>query len=401
MESVYIYDTVRTPRGKGKSKGALYERRPIDLLTTVLDAIRERNQLDTSFVDDFLLGCVTPVDDQGYNIAKAGLMYAGWSDRIPALQLNRFCASGLEAINLGAAKIMASLSDLIIAGGVESMSRVPIGSDGGALLHDPELINTTAYMRQGVSADLWATLRAYTRTQLDEFALRSHVLAAEATEKGYFKPSMIPVLDCNGLIILDSDENIRTDSSMEVLGRLQPSFQELGEVGFDDMAISKYPAVERVEHIHTAGNSSAIVDGASLVLIGSSSAGERLGLKARARILSSAVTSSEPTLMLSGPISAIPKALKSADLKIEDIDLFEINEAFASVVLAVKDELNIPLEKINVNGGAISMGHPLGASGAILIGTLLDELERRNLKRGLVSLCAGGGIGIATIIERI
>ena len=401
MQDVFIYDTVRTPRGKGKRTGSLYERRPIDLLSTMLDAIKERNDLNTAEVDDVIIGCVTPVDDQGYNIAKAGVMYAGWDDSVPGVQINRYCASGLEAVNMGTAKIMAGMADLVVAGGVESMSRVPMGTDGGALLHDPELINNTNYVQQGVSADLIATLEGFTRAQLDDFALNSHKKAAFAAEHEYFSNSMIPVVDCNGLTILERDEAVRPNTSKEALSRLDASFEKLGEAGFSTMATLKYPLAEYLDYVHTAGNSSGIVDGASLALIGSAAIGEKMGLKKRARIVASALVSTEPTIMLTGIAPAVEKALNIAGLGVEDIDLWEINEAFASVVLKAVGDLGLDLAKVNVNGGAIAMGHPLGATGTILLGTLLDELERRNLRYGCVTLCAGAGIGTAAIIERL
>lgn len=401
MQDVFIFDSVRTPRGKGKRTGSLYERRPIDLLSTMLGAIKGRNDLDTAEVDDVIIGCVTPVDDQGYNIAKAGVMYAGWDNSVPGIQINRYCASGLEAVNMGAAKIIAGMADLIVAGGVESMSRVPMGTDGGALLNDPELINNTSYVQQGVSADLIATLEGFSRKQLDEYALASHQKAALASTQDYFSKSLIPVVDCNGLTILEKDEAIRPNTSFEALSRLDASFEALGEAGFATMALLKYPLAECLEYVHTAGNSSGIVDGASLVLIGNHTIGEKLGLKKRARLVSTALVSTEPTIMLTGITPAVQKALAKAGLSVADIDLWEINEAFASVVLKAVEDLGVDLDRVNVNGGAIAMGHPLGATGTILLGTLLDELERRNLRYGCVTLCAGAGIGTATIIERL
>ena len=401
MQEVFIYDVVRTPRGKGKKSGSLYERRPIDLLSTMLDALKSRNDLDTAEVDDVLVGCVTPVDDQGYNIAKAGLLYAGWDDSVPGIQINRFCASGLEAVSLGAAKIMAGLADFVVGGGVESMSRVPMGSDGGALLYDPELINHSNYIQQGVSADLIATLEEFSRDSLDAFALSSHQKAAAAQEADYFAKSLIPMLDCNGLTILSRDEAVRPNTSLEALSRLDPSFRKIGDAGFSDMALLKYPLVEEIHYRHTAGNSSGIVDGASLTLIGSKAIGEKTGLRPRARLLSTAVVSTEPTIMLTGITPAVRKALKIANLEASDIDIWEINEAFASVVMKAAKDLSLDMDKVNVNGGAIAMGHPLGATGSILLATLLDELERQELRYGCVTLCAGAGIGTAVIIERI
>ncbi|MEO1712718.1 MAG: acetyl-CoA C-acetyltransferase [Bacteroidota bacterium] len=401
MSEVYIYDAVRTPRGKGKTTGSLYEVRPIDLIATLLRALETRQSLPTDQVEDFLLGCVTPIGDQGYNVAKAGLLHAEWPYSIPALTLNRYCASGLETVNLAAAKIIAGQADLILAGGIESMSRVPMGSDGGALLFDPEVINKVAYVPQGISADLIATIEGFTREELDTFALYSHQKAATAREKGHFMPSLVPVLDPNGLVILAQDESIRPETDLEQLGQLRPAFKRLGQDGFDALAISKYPEVLNIHHHHTAGNSSGIVDGASIIVLGSERCQKEWGLQARARILSSAVVSLDPTIMLTGPYPASQKALKKAGLQKEDIDLWEVNEAFASVVLKFMRDMDLNPEKVNVNGGAISMGHPLGATGAILVGTLLDELERRDLQRGLVTLCVGGGMGVATIIERV
>lgn len=401
MPDAFIFDAIRTPRGLGKSRGALYEVRPIDLLKTLLDALRQRHDLPTEAVEDLLLGCVTPIGDQGYNIGKAALLHSGWSEQIPAMQLNRYCASGLEAIQLSASKIQAGWNELVLAGGVESMSRVRMGSDGGALLFDPELISKVGYLPQGVAADLIASKEGFTRTMLDELALRSHQRAYQAQQNGYFEKSIIPVYDQNGLLILDRDELVRAELDPEKIAALKPAFQDYGTMGFDEMALRKYPEVEQVQHFHTAANSSGIVDGAALLLIGSEGAGQQLSLKPRARILSCATISTEPTIMLTGPTPATQKALERAGLRSDDIDLWEINEAFASVVLKFQKDLGLDTEKINVNGGAIAMGHPLGATGAMLLGTLLDELERRDLKRGLVTLCAGAGIGIATIIERV
>lgn len=401
MTEAFIYDAVRTPRGKGKPGGALYEVRPVELLATLLAGLEKRHQLDTSQVEDLLLGCVTPIGDQGYNVGKAALLYAGWSDQVPALQLNRYCASGLEAVNLCAAKVQAGLGRFYLAGGLESMSRVRMGSDGGALLSDPELISKVPYLPQGVAADLIATIEGFSREQLDAFAVRSHERAAQAQSAAYFSDSLIPVHDRNGLLILDHDETVRANLDTEKIKTLPPAFQNLGLAGYDALGVSKYPMVEQVQHLHTAANSSGIVDGATLVLVGDASIGKELGLQARARIRSMAVVCTEPTIMLKGPVPACEKALKQAGLRGDDIDLWEINEAFAAVPLQVQKALDIPDDKLNVNGGAIAMGHPLGATGAILLGTVLDELERRDLRLGLASLCAGAGIGIATIIERL
>jgi len=401
MNDAYIFDTIRTPRGKGKSSGALYEVRPIHLMRTMLSSLQSRNDLDTSQVDDCIIGCVTPLKGQGANIAKASLLYAGWSDAVSGLQINRFCASGLEAVNLGAMKIRSGWEDMIVAGGLESMSRIPMESDGGSLLFDPDVGNTVNYVPQGISADLIATIEGYTREDLDAYALQSQQRAALAWEKGYFNNSVIPIHDENGLLILEKDEHLRPTSTMETLANLNPAFQKIGEAGYNAHALQKYPFVEKINHFHTAGNSSGIVDGAALVLLGAKEKGAALGLKPRARILSVGTVSTEPTIMLQGPVPAAKKALKRAGMKASDIDLWEMNEAFASPVLKFQNSLNIDNTKLNVNGGAIAMGHPLGATGAMLLGTLLDELERQNLSTGLVTLCVGGGMGVATIIERI
>lgn len=401
MNEAYIFDALRTPRGKGKPGGALYEVKPIELLSSTLKALQKRNDLDTSKVDDVLIGCVTPVGDQGADIAKAALLFAGWEDSIAGVQLNRFCASGLESVNLAAVKIRSGWDQLIVAGGVESMSRVPMGSDGGALLFDPEVSAKVGYVPQGISADLIATIEGFSRVDLDTFAVRSQTLAAKAWEHNYFEKSIIPIYDKNGLLVLDRDEYFRLGTDLEKLATLRPAFEKIGIGGFDAMALKKYPEVEQIQHVHTAGNSSGIVDGAALALIGSKAAGEALGLKPRAKIVSATVVGSEPTIMLTGPTPASQKALKQVGMEAKDIDLWEVNEAFASVVLKAQRELNIEEDRLNVNGGAIALGHPLGATGTILLGTLLDELERRDLSTGLVTMCVGGGMGIATIIERV
>lgn len=393
----YLFDIVRTPRGKR----SLYEVRPVDLLGTCLRALQKRNQLDKTQVGDLIAGCVTPVDDQGYNIAKASLLYAGWDHLVSGMQINRYCASGLEAVNLAALKIMAGWEDLVLAGGVESMSRVPMGSDGGPLWFDPDVIHVTGHVPQGVAADLIATLDGYTRDELDQIALQSHQKAALAWENGYFNRSVIPICDRNGLTILDTDEHIRRDASPEKLHSLPPAFLNVGKAGFDKMAIRKYPQVEKIDHLHTAGNSSGIVDGAALALLGSLEKGKSMGLSPRGRILSVGNVSVDPTIMLTGPAPAARKALEKAGMTASDIDLWEVNEAFASVVLRFMREMNLEDSRVNVNGGAIAMGHPLGATGTMLLGILLDELERRDLSTGMVTLCAGGGMGIATIIERV
>ncbi|MEV0680564.1 acetyl-CoA C-acetyltransferase [Actinosynnema sp. NPDC050436] len=400
MSEALIFDAVRTPRGRGK-RGSLHSVKPITLASGVLAALARRNDLDTSAVDDVVLGVVSPVGEQGSDIARTAVLAAGWDLRPAGVQLNRFCASGLESVNLAAAKVASGFEDLVVAGGVESMSRVPMGSDGGAWASDPETNLATHFVPQGVSADLIATLEGFSREDVDAFALQSQQRAALARDKGYFERSLVPVVDQNGSVLLDHDEAIRPATTMEALGGLKPSFQFHGDLGFDAVAIDRYPAVERIHHVHTPGNSSQIVDGAAAVLIGNARAGRDLGLTPRARIVSVAVVGSEPTIMLTGPAPATRKALDRARLTVEDIDLFEINEAFSSVVLKFQRELDLPDEKVNVNGGAIAMGHPLGATGSMILGTLLDELERRDLRRGLATLCVGGGMGIATIIERV
>jgi acetyl-CoA C-acetyltransferase len=378
-----------------------YEIKPIDLVTQLLRELQRRNGFATEEVDDIILGCVTPIGDQGGNIAKTAALYAGYAETVAGQQINRFCASGLEAVNQAAMRVRSGWEDLIIAGGVESMSRVPMGSDGGPMMLDPKVSATLRFVPQGIGADLIATLENFSREDVDAYALRSHQRAAQATAKGYFQRSLVPVTDFNGMLVLDRDEHIRPDTTLEALAQLKPSFAEIGEMGFDAVAQLRYPGVERIRHVHTAGNSSGIVDGAALVLIGSREKGEALGLKPRARIVAAAVTGSEPTIMLTGPIPATRKVLAKAGMTTADIDLFEVNEAFASVVLKFARDMNVDLDKINVNGGAIAMGHPLGATGAMLLGTALDELERRQQATALITLCVGGGMGIATIIERV
>jgi len=397
----YIFDAVRTPRGRGKKDGSLHSVKPVTLVTQVLEALRQRNSLDTSQVDDIVLGCVTAVGDQGADIAKTAALAADWDEVVAGVTLNRFCASGLEAVNLAAMKVRSGWEDLVVAGGVEAMSRVPMGSDGGAWATDPATNLHTGFMPQGIGADLIATLAGFSREDVDEFAVRSQQKAANAWEKGYFAKSIIPVTDQNGVVILDHDEHVRGSTSLQSLSGLKPSFQTMGEMGFDGVAREKYHFVEKINHVHHAGNSSGIVDGAAAMLIGSEAKGRALGLKPRSRILAAAVTSTDPTIMLTGPAPAARKALEKAGMAADQIDLFEVNEAFASVVMRFQRELSIPDEKINVNGGAIAMGHPLGATGAMILGTLLDELERREQRYGLATLCVGGGMGIATIIERI
>lgn len=401
MTEAFIFDAVRTPRGKGKKDGALYSVKPVSLVAGLLRALQERNGLDTRQVDDIVLGCVTPVGDQGADIAKTAAMVADWDVSVAGVQLNRFCASGLEAVNMGAMKVRSGFEDLVVVGGVESMSRVPMGSDGGAWVMDPETNIHSNFVPQGIGADLIATLEGFSRADVDSFALRSQQKAARASADGSFGKSLVPVTDQNGIVILDHDEFIRGDSTLEGLGKLKPSFEMMGQMGFDATALRVYSHVERIEHVHTPGNSSGIVDGAALMLIGSEAKGRELGLKPRARIVATAVTSTDPTIMLTGPAPATRKALAKAGLSVEDIDLFEVNEAFASVVMKFMKDMGVSEDKVNVNGGSIAMGHPLGATGCAILGTLLDELEKRGLRYGLATLCVGGGMGIATIIERI
>ncbi len=396
-----IFDAIRTPRGRGKASGALHGVKPITLLSDLLTRLQQRNSFDTEAVDDIVIGCVTPVGDQGADIAKTAALAAGWHENVAGVQINRFCASGLEAVNLAAQKVRSGWEQLVVAGGVECMSRVAMGSDGGAWAADPETNLNTGFMPQGIGADLIATLDGYSREAVDTFAANSHRKAAAAWARGAFANSVMPVQDRNGRILLDRDELIRPDSTAESLGALKPSFAALGEMGFDEVARKKYHWVERIHHVHTPANSSGIVDGAAAVLIGNEAMASRFNLKPRARIVSAALVGTDPTIMLAGPAPAVRRALAIAGLDVSDIDLFEVNEAFASVVMRFINEMNIPEEIVNVNGGAIAMGHPLGATGAIILGTLLDELEARDLKRGLATLCVGGGMGIATIIERI
>ncbi|MBZ9667238.1 acetyl-CoA C-acetyltransferase [Pseudomonas sp. LMG 31766] len=401
MTEAYIFDAVRTPRGKGKKDGALYSVKPVQLVAGLLNALQTRNDLDTSQVDDIVLGCVTPVGDQGADIAKTAALVADWDVCVAGVQLNRFCASGLEAVNMGAMKVRSGFEDLVVVGGVESMSRVPMGSDGGAWVMDPETNIHSNFVPQGIGADLIATLEGFSRADVDAFALRSQQKAARASADGAFARSLVPVTDQNGIVLLDHDEFIRGDSTLEGLGKLKPSFEMMGQMGFDATALRVYSHVERIEHVHTPGNSSGIVDGAALMLIGSEAKGKELGLKPRARIVATAVTSTDPTIMLTGPAPATRKALAKAALSIDNIDLFEVNEAFASVVMKFMKDMGVSEDKVNVNGGSIAMGHPLGATGCAILGTLLDELEKRQLRYGLATLCVGGGMGIATIIERI
>jgi acetyl-CoA C-acetyltransferase len=401
MAEAMVFDAIRTPRGRGKSSGSLHEVKPITLLTGVLKELQKRHNLDTAQVDDVVMGCVTPVGEQGSCIAKTAALAAGWDFRASGVQLNRFCASGLEAVNMAAQKVRSGWEDLVVAGGVESMSRVPLGTDRGAWACDPETSFDTSFIPQGISADLIATLEGFTRDQVDFYAMRSQQRAGAAREHGYFKRSVVPVEDSIGDVILDHDEFIRPQTTLEGLAALKPSFDKMGEMGYDSVAIQRYPQVERIKHVHTPGNSSGIVDGAAAVLIGTEEKGRQLGLTPRARIVAVALSGADPTIMLTGPMPAARKALAKAKMQIEQIDLFEINEAFAVVPMKFMKEMNVPDEIVNVNGGSIAMGHPLGATGAMILGTLIDELERRKLRYGLATLCVGGGMGIATIVERL
>ena len=399
----FVFDAVRTPRGKGKQNGSLHEVKPVSLLVGLIDELRTRNpNLDPARIDDVVLGCVTPVGDQGADIAKTAALAAGLPHTVAGFQLNRFCASGLEAVNIAAQKVRSGWDDLILAGGVESMSRVPMGSDGGAWAMDPETAYDTSFVPQGIGADLIASIEGFSREDVDTYALESQARAAKAQSNGYFDRSVVPVRDRNGLTVLERDEFIRPQTTLEGLGELKPSFATIGEMGgFDAVALQKYHWVERIDHVHTAGNSSGIVDGAALVAIGSEQIGRDFGLTPRARIVATAVSGADPTIMLTGPAPACRKALAKANLTVDDIDLVEMNEAFAAVVLRFMRDMDLPWEKVNVNGGAIALGHPLGATGAMILGTVVDELERRELRRGMVTLCIGGGMGLATIVERV
>ncbi len=402
MTQAYVYDAVRTPRGKGKSDGSLHEITPIQLATQVLEAIRDRNNLDTAYVDDVALGVVSPVGEQGAVITRTAVLNAGFAETTAGIQVNRFCASGLESINIAAAKVKAGEADLTIGGGIESMSRVPMGSDGGAWPVDPSVAFRTYFVPQGIAADLIATKHGFSRDDVDAYAVESHKRAARSWKEGRFKKSIVPVKDVMGVDVLAFDETIRPDTDMQTLGALAPSFAMLGEgAGFNAVALQKYPEVERINHVHHAGNSAGIVDGAAAVLIGTKEMGARLGFKPRARIVSMASIGAEPTIMLTGPEFAAQKALKRAGMTAKDIDLWELNEAFASVVLRFMQALDIGHDKINVNGGAIAMGHPLGATGAMIFGTMVDELERSGKSTALITLCIGAGMGTATIIERV
>ncbi|MDM1782130.1 acetyl-CoA C-acetyltransferase [Acinetobacter indicus] len=401
MSEAYIIDAIRTPRGKGKKDGALHEVKPISLLTTLLNELQQRHHLDTAQVDDIVLGCVTPVGDQGADIAKTAAIAAGWDNDVAGVQINRFCASGLEAVNLAAQKVRSGWEDLVVAGGVESMSRVAMGSDGGPWALDPETNIACDFIPQGIGADLIASIDGYSRADVDQFAEQSQKKAAAAQAQGYFNKSIIPVKDKAGVVILEQDEFIKPNTTAEALSTLNPSFAMMGQMGFDAIALQKYPEVGSIQHVHHAGNSSGIVDGAAVVLVASEQAVQQHNLKPRAKVLATALVGADPTIMLTGPAPAARKALAKAGLTVNDIDLFEVNEAFAAVVLRFIHEMKVDPAKVNVNGGAIAMGHPLGATGAMILGTLLDELERQGKKRGLATLCVGGGMGIATIIELV
>jgi acetyl-CoA C-acetyltransferase len=403
MAEAYVYDAVRTPRGKGKKTGALYTTKPVTLVTQLLDAVRERNpDLDPSQVDDLVMGTVEPHGDQGGVLPRTAILAAGFSEDVAGTQLNRYCGSGLEAVNQAAARVRSGWEDMIIAGGVESMSRVPMASGGDPWAMDAATNYATDFVPQGISADLIATIEGFSRTDVDSFAVESQERAAKAWANGHFERSIVPIVDPTGRVILDRDEHMRPGNSVDDLAQLPPSFEAIGEMGgFDAVALQKYARVERINHVHHAGNSSGIVDGAALVVLGNEEAGARHGLTPRARIRSAAVVGNEPTIMLTGPAPACRKALDKAGMTIDDIDLVEINEAFASVALRLMRDLGVDHERTNVNGGAIAMGHPLGATGAMLLGTMVDELERRDLTTALVTLCIGGGMGIATVVERV
>ena len=401
MTEAYVFDAVRTPRGKGKKDGSLHEVKPVDLLAGTLTALQSRHDFDTASVDDVVMGVVSPIGEQGSVIAKVAALKAGWDWQCAGVQLNRFCASGLEAVNMAAQKVRSGWEDLVVAGGVESMSRVPIGSDGGAWAQDPATNSATDFVPQGVGADLIATLEGFSREDVDRFAVTSQQRAAAAREAGYFKGSVVPVTDFLGQTILEEDEFIKPRTTVEALAGLRPSFEQLGAMGFDQVAIGRYPQVERIVHVHHAGNSSGIVDGAAAVLVGNEAAAKAHGFKPRARIVAAALSGADPTIMLTGPMPATRKALAKAGMTIDQIDLFEVNEAFAAVPMKFMKAFGVPHDKVNVNGGAIAMGHPLGATGAMILSTLIDELHRRQLRYGLATLCVGGGMGIATIVERV
>ncbi len=403
MSEAFIYEAIRTPRGRGKASGSLHGVKPVTLVGGLIDELRSRHpDLDTNAVDDLVLGCVTPVGDQGADIAKTSAIAAGLPDTVGGTQINRFCASALEAVNIAAQKVRAGWDDLVIAGGVECMSRVPMGSDGGAWAMDPETAYDTYFVPQGVSADLIATMEGFSREDVDGYAAMSQDRAAAAWTGGNFTKSVVPVYDRNGVLLLDHDEHMRPGTTVESLGTLNPSFAGLGEMGgFDAVALQKYHWVEKINHVHTPGNSSGIVDGASMVLVGSERIGKDFGMAPRARVVATAISGADPTIMLTGPTPATKKVLATAGLSVDDIDVFEINEAFAAVVMKWVKDLNLPIEKVNPNGGAIAMGHPLGATGAMILGIALDELERIGGRYALATLCIGGGMGLATIIERV
>jgi acetyl-CoA C-acetyltransferase len=401
MTEAYIYDAVRTPRGRGKSDGSLHDVQPVHLLTAVLKHLRDRNNLDTSLVDDVIMGCVTPIGEQGADIARTAVIAAGYAESVAGVQLNRFCSSGLEAINMAAARIMSGQEDLIIAGGVESMSRVPMGSDGGALFMNPQIVAKHKIVPQGISADLIATKYGYTRTDLDTFAAESYRRAVEAQQDNRFARSLVAIQDELGATLLDFDEGVRPGTTVESLSKLNAAFEKIGQMGLDALALMKYAELTHINHVHHAGNSSQIVDGAAGIMIGNKEIGKKLGLKPRARIKGFSVIGTEPTIMLTGPVPATQKVLKRTGMNLSDVDLFEVNEAFAAIPMYFMDQLGADHSKINVNGGAIALGHPLGATGAIITATLLDELERRDLTTGLATLCIGGGMGVATVFERI
>ncbi len=401
MAEAFVYDAVRTPRGRGKSDGSLHDVQPIQLLTSVLSALRDRNQLDTGLVDDVIMGCVTPIGEQGADIARTAALEAGYAETVAGVQLNRFCSSGLEAINMAGAYVMSGQVDAIVAGGVESMSRVPMGADGGAIFMNPQIVARHNIVPQGISADLIATKYGYSRTDVDTFAAESYRRAVEAQATNRFARTLVPHKDEIGITVLDRDEGVRPGTTTESLGKLKPAFEMMGQMGLDALALLKYAQYDKINHVHHAGNSSQIVDGAAGVLIGSREFGEKSGLKPRARIKAFAIVGSEPTIMLTGPIPATHKVLKRAGMRISDIDLFEVNEAFAAVPMLFMDEFGVDHGQMNVNGGAIALGHPLGATGAIISATLIDELERSDKQFGLSTLCIGGGMGIATIFERV
>ena len=403
MTEAFIYEAIRTPRGRGKANGSLHGVKPVSLVTGLIDEMRTRHpDLDTNQVDDLILGCLTPLGDQGANIAKTSAIAAGLPDTVAGMQINRYCSSGLEAINIAAAKVRSGWDQMLLAGGVESMSRVPMGSDGGPWAMDPETAYTTYFVPQGISADLIATIEGFSRDDVDAYAARSQEKAAAAWSSGRFTKSIVPVKDINGVTILDHDEFMRPETTVESLSKLNPSFAAMGDMGgFDAVALQKFHWVERIDHVHTPGNSSGIVDGAALTLVGSEAAGKAAGLTPRARVVATAVTGADPTIMLTGPTPATHKVLAAAGLKPSDIDVWELNEAFASVVLKWMKDFNLDIEQVNVNGGAIAMGHPIGATGAMITGTVMDELERTGGRYGLITLCIGGGMGIATIIERV